>query len=96
MFYQFIDENNIRKAPKPLYIDGKDVFTNNEEAHNKQGYYKLILTEYPQGEKGYVPFYVLENNAIVQKWEEVESNFEEATIEDYKNSLTRLGVDVDE
>lgn len=71
MFYKFIDQNTIRKAPKPLNIGGKDVFTNSEEIHNSQGYYRLINTEYPQDEKAYQPIYSLENNAIVQGWVEV-------------------------
>lgn len=72
MFYKFIDQNTIRKAPKPLNICGKDVFTNSEEIHNSQGYYRLINTEYPQDEKAYQPIYSLENNAIVQGWVGVE------------------------
>lgn len=72
MFYKFIDQNTIRKAPRPLNIGGKDVFTNSEEIHNSQGYYRLINTEYPQDEKAYQPIYSLENNAIVQGWVEVE------------------------
>ena len=70
MFYKFIDQNTIRKAPKPLNIGGKDVFTNSEEIHNSQGYYRLINTEYPQDEKAYQPIYSLENNTIVQGWVE--------------------------
>lgn len=72
MFYKFIDENTIREAPKPLNIGGKDVFTNSEEIHNSQGYYRLVNTEYPQDEKAYQPIYSLENNVIVQGWVEVE------------------------
>ena len=72
MFYKFIDQNTIRKAPKPLNIGGKDVFTNSEEIHNSQGYYRLVNTEYPQDEKAYQPIYSLENNVIVQGWVEVE------------------------
>ena len=72
MFYKLIDETTIRKAPRPLNIGGKDVFTNSEEIHNSQGYYRLVNTEYPQDEKAYQPIYSLENNAIVQGWVEVE------------------------
>ena len=72
MFYKFIDENTIRKAPRPLNIGGKDVFTNSEGIHNEQGYFKLVNTEYPQDEKAYQPTYSLENNVIVQGWVEVE------------------------
>lgn len=82
MFYKFIDQNTIRKAPRPLNIGGKDVFTNSEEIHNSQGYYRLINTEYPQDEKAYQPIYSLENNAIVQGWVEVEVNIYEEVYND--------------
>ena len=72
MFYKFINESTIERAPKPLKIDGKDIFTNSEEIHNSQGYYRLVNTEYPQDEKAYQPIYSLENNVIVQGWVEVE------------------------
>ena len=68
MFYKFIDENTIEIAPKPLKIDGKDVFTNSEEIYNEQGYFKLIQADYPQDDKFYMPVYELKNNAIVQDW----------------------------
>ena len=72
MFYKFIDENTIREAPRPLNIGGKDVFTNSEEIHNEQGYYRLVNTEYPQDEKTYQPIYSLDNNVITQDWVEIE------------------------
>ena len=74
MFYQFINETTIKKAPKPLKIGGKDVFTNSEEIHNEQGYYKLIVTDYPQDDKTYQPRYRLVGNTILQFWDEVEIN----------------------
>jgi hypothetical protein len=70
MFYKFINETKIQKAPKPLKIDGKDVFTNSEQIHNEQGYYKLIQTDYPQDDKYYEPRYELQSNIIVQSWVE--------------------------
>lgn len=72
MFYKFINETTIQKAPMPLKIDGKDVFTNSEEIHNEQGYYELVSAEYPQDEKYYESKYVLEDNIIRQVWVEVE------------------------
>ena len=68
MFYKFINENTIEMAPKPLKIDGKDVFTNSEEIYNEQGYYRLIQEEYPQDEKLYMPVYELKDNVIIQSW----------------------------
>lgn len=82
MFYKFIGQNTIRKAPKPLNIGGKDVFTNSEEIYNSQGYYRLVNTEYPQDEKAYQPIYSLENNVIVQGWVEVEVNIYEEVYND--------------
>ena len=72
MFYKFIDQNTIIKAPKPLNIGGKDVFTNSEEIHNSQWFFRLVNTEYPQDEKTYQPIYSLDNNVITQGWVEVE------------------------
>lgn len=79
MFYKLINENEIKKAPKPLKIDGKDVFTNNEAIHNENGYFKLIQTDYPQDDKYYEARYELQENVIVQSWIEVnlEINAEE-------------------
>lgn len=72
MFYEFIDEKTIKKAPRPLKDDGKDVFTNSEEIHNRNGYYKLIQAEYPQDEKHYEARYTLEDNVIAVSFVEVE------------------------
>lgn len=72
MFYQIINENEIKKAPKPLKIDGKDVFTNSEAIHNEQGYYRLITTNYPDDEKYYTARYRLVGNSIIQFWDEAE------------------------
>ena len=71
MFYQFINETTIKKAPIPLKIGGKDVFTNSEQIHNGQGYYRLIQTDYPQDDKYYEARYELQQNVIVQSWVEV-------------------------
>lgn len=87
MFYKFIDENTIKKAPKPLKIGGKDVFTNSEEIHNEQGYFKLLGTEYPQDEKYYESKYILEDNVIRQVWVEVE--IEEFIEAEYQEALKK-------
>lgn len=70
MFYKFINESTIERAPKPLKIDGKDVFTNSEEIYNEQGYFKLIQTDYPQDDKFYMPVYELKDGVIIQDWVE--------------------------
>ena len=71
MFYKLINEQTIKKAPKPLKIGGKDVFTNNEQIHNENGYYRLIQADYPQDDKIYEARYELQENVIVQSWVEV-------------------------
>ncbi len=72
MFYKLIDDNTIEKAPNPLLVDGKHIFTNSEEVFNENGYYKVEKTEYPQDEKYYESKYILEENTIRQVWVEVE------------------------
>ena len=71
MFYKFLNERMIKLAPTPLKINGKDVFTNSEEMHNRQGYYKLESAEYPQDEKVYNPTYSIQGNVIFQSWYEI-------------------------
>ena len=73
MFYQLINENEIKKAPKPLKIGGKDVFGNSEKLHNDNGYYRLSETPYPQDGNSYEPIYHLEGNLIIQEWKIVET-----------------------
>lgn len=82
MFYKLIDINTIQKAPKPLKVVGKEVFTNSEKIYNEQGYYKLVNAEYPQDNKTYKPTYTLENNVIVKNWVEAEDSrtFEERVV----------------
>lgn len=68
MFFKLINETTIKKAPKPLKIDGKDVFTNSEKIHNEQGYFKLIQAEYPQDDNFYAPRYRQQGVYIIQEW----------------------------
>ena len=69
MFYKIINETTIQKAPKPLKIGGKDVFTNSEKIHNEQGYYRLLTSEYPQDDNYfYFPKYKQIGTLIVQEW----------------------------
>lgn len=73
MFYQLINENEIKQAPKPLKIDGKDVFGNSEKLHNDNGYYRLSEMLYPQDGNSYEPIYRLEGNVIIQEWKVAET-----------------------
>lgn len=71
MFYELVDKYQIIKAPYPLQIDDKDVFTNSEVIYNQQGFYSLESTIKPQDEFLYQPYFELINNKIIQKWESV-------------------------
>lgn len=73
MFYQLINEHEIKKAPNPLVINGRKVYTNRESIHNEQGYYKLITTNYPgyDDTKQFTARYRLVGNTIIQFWDEV-------------------------
>ena len=55
--YELISRTQIRIAPRPLRIDGKDIFTTDEKIYNENGYYRLERDEYPQDEKAYEPYY---------------------------------------
>lgn len=70
-FYEMVNRTQIKNAPRPLRIDGKDIFTTDEKIYNENGYYRLEWEDYPQDEKVYSPYYILEGNIIKQKWEEV-------------------------
>ncbi len=74
MFFKIIDKYTVEKAPNPLKIDGKDVFTNSEETHNSLDYFKVVETEYPKDDKAYRPIYTLGENAILREWEELVVN----------------------
>lgn len=71
MFFKLIDKYTVEKAPRPLKIEGKDVFTTSEEIHNEQGFYRVVNAEYPNDEKAYRPIYKIVENAILQEWEEI-------------------------
>ena len=73
MFYKLIDTYTVEKAPRPLKIEGKDIFTTSEEIHNEQGFYRIVTAEYPDDEKAYMPIYSIGENAILLTWEEVSS-----------------------
>lgn len=86
MFYAFADEQTIKRAPKPLKVDGKDVFTTNEKIHNEYGFFRLICEDYPKDSKCYKPKYILNDNLIYRSWEEVETELIQSDINaDYDN-----------
>ena len=71
MFFKIIDKYTVKKAPRPLKIEDKDVFTTSEETHNEQGFYRVVNAEYPEGEKAYRPIYTMGEGVILQTWEEI-------------------------
>ncbi len=72
MFFKLIDKYTVKKAPRPLNFDGKDIFTTSEEIHNQQGFFKVLNTDYPEDDKAYIPIYIMGENVILQTWEEAE------------------------
>lgn len=77
-----LDENgNIEFAPLPLPVNG-NTWTNDPEIYFSCGFFPIQNTEPPVKEGFYyTSFYVLENDVIVQKWEEHEEP-EEPVIDD--------------
>ena len=71
MFFKIIDKYTVEKAPKPLKIEGQDVFTTSEEIHNSLGFYRVVNAEYPNDEKAYRPIYSMGEGVIFQTWEEI-------------------------
>ena len=72
MFYKIIDENTLEKFVNPLKVDGKHIFTNSEEVLNSNGYYKVIMTPYPEEEEEntyFVSKYAVMDNMIYRIWE---------------------------
>ena len=80
MYYQLVNETSIKKAPIPLVIDGKDVFTNDEKIYNSQGYFALTSADYPNDKKNYTSKYILKDNNILQVWEEIEIPYEQRVV----------------
>ena len=78
MFFKLTDNNTIEKAPRPLKIEGKDVFTTSEEIHATLGFYKVVESEYPNDDRVYTPIYAMGDGAIFQTWEEVPSEVDES------------------
>ena len=76
MFYKLINERTLEKAPRPLKINGRDIFTTSESIHNEAGYYKLVRTEYPDSDGSYIPLYEKVGNEIITRWEKTEFNEE--------------------
>lgn len=89
-YYKFAkteDGVNLEYAPIPLFIDGVNVWTNEEAKYNSLGYYEIVRTESPTKEGYYYSsFYELEENKLVEKWEEHEIPVYELTEEEYEEA----------
>ena len=73
------DGKNLLFAPSEFDFNGvRYNATNNEKIYNAIGYLRLERTEAPSKEGFYyTPFYVAEENVLLQKWEEHEEEPEE-------------------
>lgn len=93
--YGKLQNNNLCYAPNKLVIDNEQVFNADADTYLTFGYMPVVNTEAPQSTEQYyyIPYYTVENEAIIQHWEQVEIPVEnEATEQDYLEALAKLGV----
>lgn len=90
--YAKLDESGeLEYAPLPLVINGENVWTNIEGEYNKLGFYEITKTEMPEKEGYYYTvFWELENNKIVQRWEEHENPVPVPTEEEQYAEAARI------
>ena len=83
------DGISIEFAPSEFDFNGVHYnATNREEIYNALGYFRFERTEMPSKEGFfYSPFYEVENNALVEKWEEHEAP-EEENLEELLDIIT--------
>ena len=85
------EDGGLEYAPLPLVINGKNVWTNIEAEYNALGFYEIKRTEMPEKEGFYyTDFWELENNKIVQRWEEHENPVYEPTKEEQYAEAARI------
>jgi hypothetical protein len=87
--YGILKDGELDYAPNKLIIENQQAFNATAEDYKANGYLPVIDTEAPQDTDEYyfVPYYVEEDGAIVQKWQQVEVpviDEDEATIADYQ------------
>lgn len=68
MFYKYINEDTIQKAPVYIESEGRSIYTNDETIYNAHGYYRLIEEEKPTDGEEYYSKYILKDNIIYKKW----------------------------
>lgn len=85
------EDGTLEYAPLPLIINGEKVWTNIEGEYNKLGFYEITKTEMPEKEGYYYTvFWELENNKIVQRWQEHENPIPEPTEEEQYAEAARI------
>lgn len=90
-FARLDESGELEYAPLPLVINGEKVWTNIEGEYNKLGFYEITKTEMPEKEGYYYTvFWELENNKIVQRWEEHEAPIPEPTEEEQYAEAARI------
>ena len=90
-FARINESGGLEYAPLPLVIDGVNVWTNIEAEYNALGFYEIKRTEMPEKEGFYyTAFWELENNKIVQRWEEHEAPIPEPTEEEQYAEAARI------
>ena len=97
-FAKSIDGISLEFAPSEFDFKGvRYNATNSEEVYNKIGYFRFERTEAPSKEGFYFsPFYEVEENVLVEKWEEHEIPIEETeNLEELLDIITE-GVVADE
>lgn len=90
-FAKLNESGALEYAPVPLVINGVNVWTNIEAEYNKLGFYEIKRTEMPEKEGYYyTDYWELENNKIVQRWEEHENPIPEPTEEEQYAEAARI------
>ena len=90
-FAKIKEDGALEYAPLPLVINGVNVWTNEEAKYNALGFYEITRTEMPEKEGYYYTvFWELENNKIVQRWEEHEAPIPEPTEEEQYAEAARI------
>ena len=94
--YGRLDDNTLIYAPNKLIINNEQVFNASADIYKECGYLPIVNTEAPEATEQYyyMPYYVIENETIIQKWEQYEVEIiDNATEADYLEALARLGVE---
>ena len=90
-FAKIKEDGGLEYAPLPLVINGENVWTNIEAEYNALGFYEIKRTEMPEKEGFYyTDYWELENNKIVQRWQEHENPIPEPTEEEQYAEAARI------